>query len=141
MSVEMRREFIQNMKFPYFSLQIMEHYMSQVFISLCLGKSPCHNFFDNIHRVSRTLMHLIDFKSLAIFRLYNHPLSIRFSGFFVCLGFQVGIKALSIVPTESTIFNVNGKAVILQKLFKSAHIFLIDYRKKTYVYTVISTVL
>lgn len=45
MSVEMRREFLRNMKFPYFSLQIMEHYMSQVFISLCLGKSPCHNHF------------------------------------------------------------------------------------------------
>lgn len=74
MSVEMRREFIQNMIFPYFSLQIMEHYMSQVFISLCLGKSPCHNFFDNIHRVSRTLMHLIDFKSLAIFLLLQPPI-------------------------------------------------------------------
>lgn len=45
MSVEMRREFLRNMKFPYFSLQIMEHYMSQVFISLCLGKSPCQNHF------------------------------------------------------------------------------------------------
>lgn len=39
MSVEMRRGFIQNMKFPYFSLQIMEHYKSQVFISLCLGNN------------------------------------------------------------------------------------------------------